>query len=164
MFSFFEWFADKFIWIQIASILVSLILIIGIIRLIIKIDYFSDKREYGLEIWKLEKLQKEKFKKVWQKVLNLIIQPDPKKWKEAVFLSDDFFDEILKASGYIGSSKEERLSQVPKEKVSNIDQLIKIQKEILQLRLDENSVLDHEKAKEYLRIYRKAFYQLGYLD
>ena len=55
-----NWFLGNFIWFQIASILLSIVLVVAIIRLMMKIDYYSGKREYGWEIWKLEGLEKKK--------------------------------------------------------------------------------------------------------
>lgn len=159
-----HWFEINFIWIQTLSILISVALLIGIIRLIIKIDYFSDKREYGREVWNVAQLRQTKLKELWKRTLKLISLPDPAKWKAALIAVDDFFDDTLKSAGYIGSSEEERLSKVDKEKVSNINELKKICLEIAQLKVDENSILDHEKAKEYLRAYRQAFRQLGYME
>ena len=159
-----DWFINNFIWIQITSILISALLLVAIIRLIIKIDYFSDRREYGREIWNMEKLRNAKLKELWKVVLNLISQPDPTKWKDAMFTVDEFFDDTLKAVGYLGSSEEERLSKVEEDKISNVGDLKKIHLEIMQLKSDENSILDHEKAKEYLRAYRQAFRQLGYME
>ncbi len=159
-----DWFVINFVWIQIASILISTLLIVAIVRLIIKIDYFSDRREYGREIWKIKELRNIKLKELWKTTLKMISQPNPEKWKAALIAVDDFFDDTLKAVGYLGSSEVERLSKVEKEKISNIDDLKKIHLEILQLRAEENSVLDHEKAKEYLRAYRQAFRQLGYME
>ena len=159
-----DWFVINFVWIQIASILISTLLIVAIVRLIIKIDYFSDRREYGREIWKIKELRNIKLKELWKTTLKMISQPNPEKWKAALIAVDYFFDDTLKAVGYLGSSEVERLSKVEKEKISNIDDLKKIHLEILQLRAEENSVLDHEKAKEYLRAYRQAFRQLGYME
>ena len=159
-----DWFAINFVWIQITSILISALLIVAIVRLIIKIDYYADKREYSREIWKIKELRHIKLKELWKATLKLISQPDPDKWKSAVIAVDNFFDDTLKAVGYLGSSEDERLSKIDKEKISNVDEIKKIHLEISQLKSEENSILDHEKAKEYLRAYRQAFRQLGYME
>jgi hypothetical protein len=159
-----NWFVSNFVWIQIGSILISILLLVAIIRLIIKIDYFSDRREYGREIWKINELRSIKLKELWKKTLKLISQPNPDKWKLALVVVDDFFDDTLKAVGYLGSSEEDRLSKVEKEKISNVEEIKKIHLEIVKLKAEENSILEHEKAKEYLRAYRQAFRQLGYME
>lgn len=159
----FNWFSANFIWFQIASILISTILIVAIVRLMMKIDYYSGKREYGWEVWKLEGLRRKKLSQLWARVLKMTSRPNPTGWKVAVFEVNDFFDDTLKGLGYLGSSGEERLGKVEKDKISNTDELLKMHMEINSLRADENSVMDHEKAKEYLRAYRKAFRELGLL-
>jgi hypothetical protein len=159
-----NWFVNNFFWIQLASIIISLVLIIAIVRLIIKIDYYSDKREYGLEIWQIKKLRHKKLKKLWKKVLALVVEPDPVKWKEVLIEVDNFFDDTLKEIGYLGESAKERLLKVEKEKISNIEEIIKIHEEVEKIKASDSLFLEHEKVKEYLRAYRQAFRQLGYLD
>lgn len=159
----FNWFLDNFIWLQIASILISIVLIIFIVRLMIKINYYSGKREYGWEIWKLEGLRRKKLIQLWGRVLKMTSRPDPTGWKKAVLEVNDFFDDILKGLGYLGSSGEERLAKVEEDKISNTNELAEIHTEIKALKADENSAIDHEKAKKYLKTYRKAFRELGLL-
>ena len=91
----------------------------------------------------------------------MISRPNPAEWKKAVFEVNDFFDDTLKGLGYLGSSGEERLAKVEEDKISNTEELTKIHAEIKALKADENSVIEHENAKEYLRAYRKAFRELG---
>jgi hypothetical protein len=159
-----NWFVENFFWIQVISTLISIALVVAVIRLAIKIDYYADRREYGWEIWKLKGLRRRKLEQLWKRALKKIARPEPGRWKEVVFEVNDFFDDTLKGIGYIGSSAEERISKVGKENVSNIDELTKIQEEIKSLKSDGSSILGHEKAKEYLRTYRKAFRELGLLE
>jgi hypothetical protein len=64
----------------------------------------------------------------------------------------------------LGESTKERLLKVEKEKISNIQEIIKIHEEIEKIKASDSLFLEHEKFKEYLRAYRQAFRQLGYLD
>lgn len=158
------WFINNFVWFQIGSMVISLVLLVAIVRLIIKIDYFSERREYGKEIRHLSDLRKIKLAKLWKVVLKKVANHNPELWKSAVFEVDDFFDDTLKAQGYIGGSEEERMDKVSEDIISNIQDIITIHAEITSLRADEKSVFDHEKVKEYLREFRKAFRELGLLD
>jgi|GEM_PF-2318758 len=160
----FKWFVDNFFWIQIGSTILSIILLVAIVRLIIKVDYYADKREYGWEILKLGNLRQKKLTNLWQRTLKKVAKPNPEEWKRAVFEVDNFFDDSLKGSGYIGGSEEERMAKVGKDKISNIQELIAIHLEITALKAEENSVIEHEKVKEFLRAYRKAFRELGLLE
>jgi hypothetical protein len=157
------WFTNNFIWIQVASMVLSAVFLFAIIRLIIKIDYFSERREYGREIRHLSNLRQIKLSQLWRVVLKEVSRPNPGQWKKAIFEVDDFFDDTLKAQGFIGGSEEERMGKVSTEMISNIGKIMEIHSEISILRADENSVADHEKIKEYLREYRKAFRELGLL-
>ena len=158
------WFVVNFVWFQIGSMILSALLIVAIIRLIIKIDYFSERREYGREIRHLADLRQRKLAQLWKFVLKRAAQPNPELWKKAIYEVDDFFDDTLKAQGYIGGSEEERMAKVNQEIVSNIKDIIRVHAEISRLRSDELSKPDHEKIKEYLREYRKAFRELGLLE
>jgi hypothetical protein len=129
----------------------------------VKINYYSGKRGYGWEIWKLEGLRRKNLAQLWKKVLKVTAQPNPTGWKRIVFEVNDFFDDTLKGLGYLGSSGEERLAKVKESEISNTEELSKIHVEIKELKANEDSVIEHEKAKEYLRAYRKAFRELGLL-
>ncbi len=160
----FSWFSQNFIWIQITSMIISAVLLVFIIRLMIKIDFFAERRQYGSEIRHLSDLRKRKLSQLWKNVLKRIAQPVPSLWKESVFEVDAFFDDTLKAYGYLGSNEEERMDKVDSENISNIKKISEIHLEIIKLKGDDNLPLDKEKAKEYLREYRKAFRELGLLD
>ena len=144
--------------------IISAILLVLIVRLMIKIDFFAERRQYGSEIRHLSDLRKRKLAQLWKKTLKRIIQPVPSLWKESVIEVDVFFDDTLKAYGYLGANEEERMSKVDSENVSNIDKIAGIHSEVVKLKNDDNSSIDKETTKEYLREYRKAFRELGLLD
>ncbi len=148
-------------WIQLISLLLSLFFLTLSIRLIIKMDFFSDKRNYGWQAVRSDSIARTRLQKAWKVVLKKITLPDSGAWKEAVLLADNEFDEVIRSSGYRGASPEERLMLVDESAVANISKIRALRAELLPSLTNEEASLDYEKAKELLREYRRAFKQLG---
>ena len=148
-------------WIQFISLLVSLFFLAASIRLIVKMDFFSDKRDYGWQAVRSDAIARTRLQKAWKVVLKKITLPDSGAWKEAVLLADGEFDEIIRSSGYRGATPEERLMVVDESAVANISRIRVLRNELMPALNDEEASIDYEKAKELLREYRRAFQQLG---
>lgn len=148
-------------WIQLVSLLISLFLLVASIRLIIKMDFFSDKRDYGWQAVRSDSIARTRLEKAWRVVLKKITLPDSGAWKEAVLLADNEFDEVIRSSGYRGATPEERLMVVDESAIANISRIRVLRGELIPALKDENASVDYEKAKELLREYRRAFKQLG---
>ena len=159
-----NWFSQNFFWIQATSLTLSLILFVAIIYLVIKIDYFSDRREYGWEVMDIVNTYKKRTLRAWKKIIEKITSLDPKLWFEAVKEADVILDEVLKSSGYLGKSVEERLSKFSPSETFNMEALKEKRREFFSLFSEESVDVDVVKAKELLREYRSALQQFGMLD
>ncbi len=148
-------------WIQFISLLLSLFFLAASIRLIIKMDFFSDKRDYGWQAVRSDAIARTRLEKAWKIVLKKITLPDSGAWKEAVLLADGEFDEIIRSSGYRGATPDERLVMIDESAIANISRIRVLRNELMSALKDEDASVDYEKAKELLREYRRAFKQLG---
>lgn len=156
---------ENFFWIKIISAAISLIFLIGIIWLAVRIDYFSGKRTYGLEVLQSSgNVYRKKTLKIWKEILKKVASSNPMLWKEAVKEADAILNEVLKVSGYRGKNIEERFLQVTSAQVSNIEELKLLRSQLMPLVMDENSFLELSRVKEILRSYRQAFRQFGMME
>ena len=77
--------------------------------------------------------------------------------KLAVIEADKLLDDFLKRMGYKGESLGERLKQLDKEIMPNLDRLWDAHNIRGDIVHDPGCRLDHKKAKEVIDIYEQAF-------
>jgi hypothetical protein len=73
------------------------------------------------------------------------------------------FDDILKQMGYTGESMGEKLKKVPKEVISNIDEVILAHKVRNNIVHDIDYKLSKDEAKKVLDIFERALNELNML-
>ncbi len=160
-----NWFVNNFVWFQAVSVALSVVFLVLIIKIIIKIDYYGDKREYQWEIAKIDKIYQIKSNKIWNSAYSALKQSKPDLWKKIIIEVNDFFDDYLKVIGYLGDSEWERLVQVENNKISNIEKIKKIcEEKVFSLYSNPEASLGYEEAKEILREFRQSYRQLGLMD
>lgn len=146
---------------QLTSLLISAVFLAASIRLLLKTNFFSATRDYGWHAVRPDAIARTRLEKTWKTVLKKITTPDVSAWKEAIALADGEFDELLRSSGYRGTTPEERLVIVDPAVLPNISRIRVLRNELVPALKDEDASVDYEKAKELLREYRAAFRQLG---
>lgn len=151
-------------WIKMISAVVSLILLVAVIRLIVVIDYFSDKRDYGVRILREETSEKKRSSKQWKEILSLVSTHKPEAWKDAVYKADEMIDEVLKAAGYLGTSLDERLMKVDVSQIPNIDEIRKVRKEFFLDIDDPLREVTLSETKALLRLYRDLLRGFGIIE
>lgn len=159
-----NWLSQNLFFFQLLSLVLSTFLFCAIIYLVVKIDYFSDKREYGWESWNVTKTYKKRVANFWSKIIKNISSQDPTLWKEAVKIAEETLAEILKAAGYRGAKMEELLKSFNSIKILGADELKQKRSEFFELYADDSIPVDLIKTKELLREYRNVFKNLGMLD
>lgn len=152
-----------FFWFKVVSGGVSLVLLIAIARLIIRIDFFSDKRDYGIRLLRDKNVQQKHLVDQWKYVLALIATQSPDAWKKAFVIADNLLHDVLKNTGLLGRTTQELLAQVGDDRISNSDALKRIRQDVLAMINGEREV-EFDVVKECLREYRQAFRQMKALE
>lgn len=151
-----------FFWVQVVSVVASVALLASIIRMIIKIDFFSESREYGLRLLRDASIRKKQFIDEWNRVLSLMATQNPEAWRRAFVIAEQMLHEGLKSVGLLGATTEILLSHATDDLISNSDALKKIRRETLYMIQGERDI-ELDVIKECLREYRQAFRQMKIL-
>ncbi|MEF8847136.1 MAG: hypothetical protein V5A57_01755 [Candidatus Paceibacterota bacterium] len=140
---------------------ISTLLIIGIGYLLFATGYLKMRWLESLVTFFFERpygasgiLQK------WRQINRYAESDSVSKQKLAVMEAENLLDKTLKRLGYEGDNIEERLEQVPKGKIGNLNE-IKIAHELRNdIAYDPDYQLQKEEVKEALGIYEKALQDL----
>ncbi|MBI2637727.1 MAG: hypothetical protein HYW88_02395, partial [Candidatus Sungbacteria bacterium] len=74
------------------------------------------KEEFEEDFRKLPASVKTDASPKWESVLNKAASPNPSDWKLAVIEADSLMDDLLKRSGYLGTTMGDRLKQLDRSK------------------------------------------------
>jgi len=148
-------------YISIISAFVSALLIIGIIWLLFKAKWLKDLLIYDIiEFLTFKPYGVGRAKRVWKKILERMEKGVESEVKLAVIEAEDLLDDILKKLGYKGESFGERIKEMPRNLMPNIDDLQEAHKIHNNIIHDPNYRLNLDQAKTILEIYKKALQNL----
>src|SRR3989344_1814141 len=150
-------------FIKILSALVSGALLAGIIYILVKTNYFASKVEGYVETFGAANLFKHRTVRAWRQIVEKMKLGDEANLKLAIIEADKILDETLKASGYKGETTADRLKQVDRSKISNIEQLWQTHKIRNKIVKDSDFHVNYMEAKLALEIYyqsRGQFYSV----
>lgn len=155
------WLAPAMPIVKSASIVISAILIWGIFYAATRSGYFIRRIEDFKDKYMVGNVGKDRQMRAWRRILKRMRSDSPESWKRAILDADDILDEILKMSGYVGNTPDERFQQLPPEALANHDRIIAAHKIRDQIQRNPEYTLDRSEAIAVLREYEKAFKQLG---
>jgi len=156
-------FAPLFFWIRVVSAVVSFILLGGIVYLIMQIDYFSDRREYGWRIWRGKKGEKKRSLRKWKTILEDVASGDASRLTNAVLTAQGLVGETLRVAGYKGASFGELLHSVSETDVPCIVETRRMYKDISEY-IEKKEELSRQDVKALLRLFREILRQFGVVD
>jgi len=90
------WVVGEWTLIRVVSAVISVILLVAIVRYMIVLDYFYERREYGRRAYNYPKEYKKQNLKKWEMILRHIQTSNPALWKKAVQEADDLLFEVLR--------------------------------------------------------------------
>lgn len=159
-----NWLGSSLVWLQLASVVLSGLLIWGIVFIITKISYFEGKVEDYMDILGVGNLTKRRSLKGWEQIRKRIISPAQQDWKLAVLEADKILNEILKMAGYLGRDLGKKLDILTKENLSNLDEIKKAHLLSDKIMRDPGMELKKEDAVIALKSFKKAFIELNLLE
>lgn len=162
--SFFDFFVPYLGFIKIFSATISVLLFLGIIYCIIKLNLINTKIENYMDVFKIGNLPRRRSVRAWLQIKKKLQMGDETNLKLAIIEADKILDELFKISGYKGKNMDERLQQVGPAQLSNISDVWsahKIRNRIIQ-ELDFH--ITKQETELIINIYKKSFQELGLID
>lgn len=152
-----------FFYLKIFSIIISVILGIGVIYLLIKINFFSIQKENLIQALfeKTIVLPKRKINKKWLEILKHI---ESKNYKLAIIDCNKLLEDILKKMAIKGENMAEKLSKINKEQLSTIEELKQAHKIRNQIVHNVDYQLSEKTALKVIDIYKKTFQELELIE
>jgi len=156
-----------FLLIQIVSGIVSWVMIVLIVYLAIKTDFWQ-KKIYNVFIGfrKVPEVGLEHSLKViqeWENIIKRLDSGDEANYKLAVIEADKLLDTVLKKLTIPGSTMGERLKAIPVSQLPSIDNVWQVHRLRNHLVHTTEFVLTENKAKQAMTIYKQAFTELKVL-
>jgi len=142
---------------KIISVILSVFFIFFIIIILFKIRKNIKKNLLTIvkSITAPDSFKKELDKK-WESVMNKLEKNNESDYKLALIEADNIFDDLLKKSGYQGEDMGERLKQITKAQLANIDDLWQAHKVRNRIAHEPGFKLTHAQAKRAIEIYQRA--------
>jgi len=146
---------------RVISIFVSLFLIVFILIIFFKIkDNIRKDLIAVTESIAAPDFPKKDFDKKWQAIMDRLEKENESDDKLALIEADNIFDDLLKKIGYEGNDMGERLKQITKAQLANIDELWQAHKVRNRIAHEQDFKLTHAQAKRAVEIYQRAMEDL----
>lgn len=144
------------------------VLFVDIILLLFQRGITGDYRDvmFGMNVPQefVRSKHKNKLKIQWDALKKKLETGDESEYKSAVLSADAIIDDLLKKMGYGGDDMEERLKNIPKGQIDNLEELEKAHLIKKQMISDKNFKLDREKAEEAILSYEHLLRLFEVLD
>jgi hypothetical protein len=150
--------------IEFFSALISAALIAGIIVLIIKTNWLGLKVERFRHIVLQTNFPKETAKKEWAKIEEHFYKGDENDLKVAVIEADKLLEEALKEAGVRGTHLGDRLKNLKKDQLPNLDQLWQAHRLRNDIVHQPTFKLKRDLAEKALNIYEETLKGFHLLD
>ncbi len=138
--------------------IVSAFLFVGIIYLIIKLNFVS-KVKTGSLFSSPVRFPKKLVKK-WERIERRLKSEQEAETKLAVIEADKFFDDVLKRCGYSGKDMGGRLKKINSSQISNIDDVWRAHKVRNNVVHDADYRLTEFEAEKSVKAFKKALEEL----
>lgn len=147
------------------SFLISVLLVSGIIYLLIKLHFVSEKTDFLVSVLRgSSRLSQRRVLRGWKSILKFMRSKKAEDWQSALMEADGMLDEVLKLAGYYGRDLTERLENITVAQLGMIDDLRQAHQLALKVQQDPGYPLNKEAADEAAYIYGKTFRELRLID
>jgi len=149
------------LFLEILFFILALLFVIGIIYLLLKTEWLKRFILKDLiEFLTFKSYEMRKVPKRWQKIVDRLGKGIESETKLAVIEADDLLKEILGRMGYKGKTLGEKLKQVSKSTLSNLDEVWEAHQIRSNIAHDPSYRLTLNKAGELLAVYKRALLEL----
>lgn len=150
---------------KIFALIATALLAIGIVVLLIKMNFFAAKvRSARSFLFLVSVAEKEKISREWGRVKARLRRGGDAELRLAVIEADQLLDAMLKRMGFGGDTMAERLEKVRPWQLANLPDVWVAHKMRNRLVHEPQSRITPYEAETALQIYEKAFKSLGLLD
>ncbi len=157
-------FEENFLWMQIISVIFSVLFLWGIIYILSKTNYLEMKREQFLDILWRGNVSRRRSLRAWKQIQKRFESEDQNNWKLAILEVDHILNEILKMSGYLGDSLNEKLEIITPVQLANIEDVKLAHRIKNKIDKDPTDEITRQETEEAIAIYKEAFKQLNLIN
>lgn len=150
--------------IEIVSILVTIVLIVGIVVLMRRLRWFESRKEKWQHVLLNADVSKEQTKRSWKDIERYFFSGNDNDLKVAIIEADKALDGALRNAGVLGANLGDRLKKVKLSQLPNLEYVWQAHKLRNQIAHDESMELKRDTAERALTIYRQALESLGILE
>jgi hypothetical protein len=148
-------------FLKVLIVILSLIFLFGVIYFLLKTEWFERRFLLDLtEFFSFKPYGLPDVSKKWKKIVKRLEQGTESEAKLAIIEADDLLNETLEKMGYSGESLEEKLKQLKRTILPNLDEVFEIQKIKSDIVHDPSFQLSFDQAKRILEIYERALSNL----
>jgi hypothetical protein len=148
-------------WLQLVSLLISVLFLLGIIYIFIKTSYFEMKKEQFLDILGRGYVSKSRSLRGWKQIQKRMQSKEQNQWKLAILEADRILDEILKMSGYLQKNLDEKLELITPAQLANAEDVKRAHRVRNKIAEDPTSEISREEAESIIKVYKQAFKELN---
>lgn len=149
---------------EVISLILSAILIWGIIYTAGQSNFFEKRVEDWMDYMGRGDVGKRRQLRAWKAILRKMRSSESTDWKVAIMEADRVLDDMIRAAGYRATATDERFKQIPPTFLANFDDVQEAHKIRNRCAQDPDFSIAKEEAIRVLRIYKKAFQEIGLLD
>lgn len=151
-------------FVKLFSLLISGILLFLIIVLMLRLNFVSMHVERFVDFIGSGNLSKRRTVKAWKQIQKRLQSGSEPNLKIAIIESDGILDEILKVAGYQGKTMGDRLKQLSKAQLSNIDYVWQVHQMRNRIVHEPDFHLTFADAQKAVAIYAQAFREFGLIE
>jgi len=150
-----------FFILKILVTILSLVFLFGIIYLFLKSNWAARRFFLDLaEFFSPNLGGQRKASKGWEKIKKRLEKNSESEAKLAIIEADDLLNETLNKMGYSGKTLGEKLTNLKKTILPNLDEVSEVHKTKSDILQDPSFRLDPEQAKRILEVYERALFSL----
>lgn len=142
----------------------SLLLGVVVVKKMIELNIIGGKKDKFIDTWALADMTQIKANRAWRQIVADAHGADTAAMKKAINDADKMLGELLKASGFSGTTFDERLNKVDAAQMSNIKEVWQAHRLSERIKKEPTLVLAPHEAANIIGIYEKTFKNFGLID